>query len=290
MFSLRLTLSPRCVLVDSFRSSRYGYGPDRGQGARLNVSPLLSDRGSRGLPTRHTAALSSVMGSFASHPPAHAARRELVLKAVIGRPVGLQWGGLLLLAYAAEIVILLGAHRGCYPGPHGTAQARPGDPGNGRASGLAMRARYPDTDGYVSRDGIKVYYEVYENEAPTILLMPTWSLVQSRHWKMQVPYLSRHYRVVTFDGRGNGKSDRPVDPDQHRLDEYLADALAVLDKTGTAEAFVAGVPRGGYLSADSAARFPDRKLGLNAFGPVEALRSVPELTHPAGAESPGTRS
>ena len=45
--------------------------------------------------------------------------------------------------------------------------------------------------------------------SPTILLMPTWSIVHSRHWKPQIPYLARHFRVVTFDGRGNGRSDRP---------------------------------------------------------------------------------
>ena len=42
-----------------------------------------------------------------------------------------------------------------------------------------------------------------------MLLLPTWSIVHSRHWKMQVPYLARHCRVLTFDGRGNGRSDRP---------------------------------------------------------------------------------
>ena len=46
---------------------------------------------------------------------------------------------------------------------------------------------------------------------PTVLLLPTWSIVHSRHWKMQIPYLARHCRVVTFDGRGNGRSDRPAE-------------------------------------------------------------------------------
>ena len=73
-----------------------------------------------------------------------------------------------------------------------------------------MRARQPDRDGYVERDGVKVFYEVFGAGAPTILLLPPWSVVHSRTWKMQVPYLARHYRVVTFDGRGNGRSDRPA--------------------------------------------------------------------------------
>ena len=74
------------------------------------------------------------------------------------------------------------------------------------------RASYPDADGYVERDGVRTFYEVYGQGEPTVLLLPTWSIVHSRFWKMQVPYLARHHRVVVFDGRGNGKSDRPPLP------------------------------------------------------------------------------
>ena len=59
--------------------------------------------------------------------------------------------------------------------------------------------------------------------------MPTWSIIHSRFWKMQIPYLARHARVVTFDGRGNGRSDRPAEPDAYREEEYAADAVAVMD-------------------------------------------------------------
>ena len=76
-------------------------------------------------------------------------------------------------------------------------------------AGEQTRARYPDETGYVERDGVRVFYEVYGSGEPTVLLLPTWSLIHSRHWKMQIPYLARHCRVVTFDGRGNGRSDRP---------------------------------------------------------------------------------
>ena len=63
--------------------------------------------------------------------------------------------------------------------------------------------------------------------------MPAWSVVHSRTWKMQVPFLARHYRVITFDGRGNGRSDRPAGADSYLSAEYAADALAVMDATGT---------------------------------------------------------
>ena len=72
------------------------------------------------------------------------------------------------------------------------------------------RARYPDESGYIERDGVRVFWERYGEGGPDVLLLPTWSLIHSRHWKLQIPYLARHCRVVTFDGRGNGRSDRPV--------------------------------------------------------------------------------
>ena len=67
-----------------------------------------------------------------------------------------------------------------------------------------MRARQPDSSGYVVNDGVRVYYEVHGTGSPTILLMPSWAITQSRMWKMQVPYLARHFRVLTYDPRGNG--------------------------------------------------------------------------------------
>jgi pimeloyl-ACP methyl ester carboxylesterase len=77
------------------------------------------------------------------------------------------------------------------------------------------RARYPDESGYVERDGVSLYYEVYGAGDLTVFLLPTWSIVHSRHWKMQIPYLARHCRVLAFDGRGNGRADLPQEPEAY---------------------------------------------------------------------------
>ena len=39
--------------------------------------------------------------------------------------------------------------------------------------------------------GVRIHYEVHGTGQPTILLLPTWAIVDSRHWKMQVPFLAR---------------------------------------------------------------------------------------------------
>jgi pimeloyl-ACP methyl ester carboxylesterase/predicted glycosyltransferase len=129
------------------------------------------------------------------------------------------------------------------------------------------RARHPDESGYVERDGIRIYYEVYGSGQPTVLLLPTWSIIHSRHWKMQIPYLARHCRVVTFDGRGNGRSDRPQEAAAYDEREFAADALAVLDATETQRAVIVGFSLGGQRGLLLAAEHPDRVDAAVFIGP-----------------------
>jgi pimeloyl-ACP methyl ester carboxylesterase len=129
------------------------------------------------------------------------------------------------------------------------------------------RARYPNESGYVERDGIRVYYEVYGAGEPTVLLLPTWSIIHSRHWKMQIPYLARHCRVVTFDPRGNGRSDRPQDAAAYDEREFAADALAVMDATETERAVIVGFSLGGQRGLLLAAEHPERVDGAVFIGP-----------------------
>jgi pimeloyl-ACP methyl ester carboxylesterase/predicted glycosyltransferase len=131
-----------------------------------------------------------------------------------------------------------------------------------------MRARTPDQEGSVERNGVKITYEVFGSGATTILLMPTWSIIHSRFWKMQVPYLARHYRVVTFDGRGNGKSDRPTDPAAYAKEEYTADALAVLDATDTPRAALVTLSMSAQWGLLLAANHPERVAGVVFIAPA----------------------
>jgi pimeloyl-ACP methyl ester carboxylesterase/predicted glycosyltransferase len=129
------------------------------------------------------------------------------------------------------------------------------------------RARHPDETGHVERDGVRVFYEVYGEGEPTVLLLPTWSLVHSRVWKMQIPYLARHCRVVTFDGRGNGRSDRPQDPAAYDEREFAADALAVMNATVTERAVIVGFSMGGQRGVILAAEHPERIDGAVFIAP-----------------------
>jgi pimeloyl-ACP methyl ester carboxylesterase/predicted glycosyltransferase len=128
------------------------------------------------------------------------------------------------------------------------------------------RARYPDEQGFVERDGVRVFWERYGEGEPAILLPPTWEIVHSRFWKAQVPYLARHTRVVTFDPRGNGRSDRPDGYDAYARREFAADALAVLDAAGVGRAVVVSWCDLGE-SLLLAAEHPERVAGLVFIAP-----------------------
>ena len=128
------------------------------------------------------------------------------------------------------------------------------------------RARYPDETGVIERDGVHVAWERYGDGFPTLLLMPTWSIIHSRHWKGQIAYLARHFRVVTFDGRGNGRSDRPRASAAYDDTEFAADAIAVLDATGTDRAIIAGLSAGAGYVLQTAVRYPDRVSGAIFVG------------------------
>ncbi len=151
--------------------------------------------------------------------------------------------------------------------PEGTAPTPAAAP-IGRAAGPEqMRARYPDVEGFVERDGVRVAYEVYGEGEPTIVLVPTWQIVHSRLWKAQIPYLARHGRVVTFDARGNGKSDRPTVVEAYAEREMAADIVAVMDATSTRRATLVTLSLGAQRGLIVAAERPDRVEGLIALGP-----------------------
>jgi pimeloyl-ACP methyl ester carboxylesterase/predicted glycosyltransferase len=139
------------------------------------------------------------------------------------------------------------------------------------------RAQYPESSGHIERDGVRLYYEVYGSGEPTVFLLPTWSIIHSRHWKMQIPYLARHCRVLTFDGRGNGRSDRPAAG--YGEGEFAADALAVMDATETGHATIVSLSVGAQRALLLAAGHPDRITGAVFICPAVPLAS-PQADEP----------
>lgn len=121
------------------------------------------------------------------------------------------------------------------------------------------RARQPDSEGYVEDDaGVRVYYEVHGDSPDTVCLLPPWAISHSRTWRATLPYLARHFRVITIDPRGNGRSDRPQHLAAYSRAAHVSDVIAVLDATGTDQAMIVGVSPRAALALALASEHPDR--------------------------------
>lgn len=142
-----------------------------------------------------------------------------------------------------------------------------------------MPVTRPDRAGYVERGGVRIHYAVYGSGHPPVVFLPPWAVVHSRIWKFQVPYVARRHRVVTFDPRGNGRSDRPVSAEAYAEDELIQDALDVMDAAAVPQAVLVGFSQSAWHAALLAARHPERVLAAVLAGSVSPLgRPVPERT------------
>jgi pimeloyl-ACP methyl ester carboxylesterase/predicted glycosyltransferase len=141
-------------------------------------------------------------------------------------------------------------------------------------------ARLPDVTGLAERDGVRLAYAVYgdapRDGRPTLVLLPTWQIITSRCWKAQIGYLARYFRVVTFDARGSGGSDRPEGAAAYADAECAADVFTVMDATGTDQAVLVALSCGVTWAVTAASQQPERVLGIFGIGPSCGFG----ITHP----------
>jgi pimeloyl-ACP methyl ester carboxylesterase/predicted glycosyltransferase len=141
-----------------------------------------------------------------------------------------------------------------------------------------MRALEPAAHGIAINpdDGVRIAYEVFgaREAVRTIVFLPTWSILHSRVWKMQVPYFAqRGFRVIVFDGRGNGGSDRPARG--YTTGHFARDTLCVLDTLAVERAVLVGYSAGARWGVQVAAEHPDRVEQLVVVGSAARLGGEP---------------
>ncbi|HEY8645132.1 MAG TPA: alpha/beta fold hydrolase [Gaiellaceae bacterium] len=131
---------------------------------------------------------------------------------------------------------------------------------------------------------MRIAWEERGNGAPLLLIQGLgygrWS------WDPVVPALAERYRVLWFDNRGIGDSDKPEGPYTARL--MAADALQVLDEAGIERAHVLGASLGGMIAQEVAAGTPERvdKLVLCCTTPGGAASvPMPDVTVQLFAEA-----
>ncbi len=136
----------------------------------------------------------------------------------------------------------------------------------------------PAQQGFIERDGVKIWYAVWGDGGPWVAFAPPFQIVHSQMLKGTVPYLSRHFRVITTDGRGNGRSDRPTGQDAYSFDHFHADFVAVLDAVGAERVALVGISAAALTVLRLAAERPQRVTHLiTAGGFADSLPSDEKL-------------
>lgn len=105
-----------------------------------------------------------------------------------------------------------------------------------------------------------LYYEVVGKGHPVVLLHSGGA--DLRVWTFVAPLLAKHYKVVTYDGRGCGQSPSPL---EHT--NYVEDLLSLLDHLGLEKATIIGHSLGGYIATEFALNYPERVSNLVLVGP-----------------------
>ena len=132
----------------------------------------------------------------------------------------------------------------------------------------------PAREGFVERDGVKIWYAVWGESGPWLAFAPSFQIVHSQMLKGTVPYLSRHFRVVTTDSRGTGRSDRPMGQQAYSFDLFFADFVAVLDAVGADRAALVGISLGAMTVLRLASEQPQRVTHVITAGGLAA--TVPD--------------
>jgi len=98
----------------------------------------------------------------------------------------------------------------------------------------------------IHANGINIAYES-TGEGPPLLFI-TGLGYGGWFWNKQVPELSRHYRVITFDNRGSGGTDKPDGPYSTAM--LAQDTAGLLDALDITDAYVVGHSLGGFVAQE----------------------------------------
>ena len=139
------------------------------------------------------------------------------------------------------------------------------------------KTRYARTD-----DGVHIGYQVFgEGRNDLVIHLPWLSNVDAvwdlPDWAVVFRAFGRYARVILFDRRGLGVSDRPTSPDVMAVEKGMDDMRAVLDEVGSERAALLGYESGGTVMLVFAASFPDRVSALALFSPLVFYWKSPDF-------------
>lgn len=103
----------------------------------------------------------------------------------------------------------------------------------------------------LQRGSFTTYYEEAGQGEPVVLICGFGAELQA--WRFNLPELTRHFRVITFDNRGAGRSSAPDEP--YRLEQMADDLAALFDHLRVPVASLLGWSVGGMIAQRSPSSF-----------------------------------
>jgi pimeloyl-ACP methyl ester carboxylesterase len=130
---------------------------------------------------------------------------------------------------------------------------------------------------YAKNGDVHIAYRILGDGPRDIVLIPgtishaelLWEVPTNRYLLQRLTSFSR---VIVFDKRGQGLSDRVA---EQTIEERTADVGAVMDAAGSMRAIIYGWSEGGLLSMMFAATHPERTAGIVLYGAFASMRAEP---------------
>lgn len=102
-----------------------------------------------------------------------------------------------------------------------------------------------------------LYYELHGPEDGAPLILSSGLGGSASYWKPNIPALAEHFRVIAYDHRGTGRSDRTL-PDTVTVEDFADDMLALMDALGIERTHIVGHAAGGVAGLALAVKAPER--------------------------------
>ena len=133
------------------------------------------------------------------------------------------------------------------------------------AATLAIPRFVAAQDKFFDAGGVRLRYVEQGSGEPVVLVHGFTNTAEIWSANGIAQDLARRYRVIAFDLRGHGKSDKPHDPSKYGREMSL-DVVRLLDHLGIRRAHVVGYSLGGHLMSQLMTLRPERLLSATLIG------------------------
>ncbi len=122
-------------------------------------------------------------------------------------------------------------------------------------------------EGYVNNNGVRIFYrDIGKKQKQTIVFLHGYPL-SGKSFDCQIEDLKLYFRIITIDGRGFGRSDKPTAPADYTFPNFVSDVDAVVSHLGIKQFALAGVSYGSVTAEAYTLTFPQKVSHLILIAP-----------------------